>query len=202
MHPRGGGGGFLAGPGGAVAYLSTAWGKEEEQALGMRVGSHRDQALAEVLIVLVAVRAWRPVWALRPCRLQVRSDSTAAIGAVRKMRSKIAAINAVVRELALTVATSPTGLCINLRHLLGARNAWADALSRLAEPGSGAVVPGPLRSLPRAELEVRGEGWWKAGGVKEGAPEGGSVMEEGEMDVDGAEECREGAGQGRAQSSL
>ena len=137
----------------------------------MRTGDHRDQALAETMAVLIGIRLWRAVWALRPCRVQVKSDSTAAIGAIRKLRSKAPGINAVVRELSLTIATTPTGLTVDLRHLPGVKNAWADALSRLAEPGSGAVVPGPLRALAAATQEERGPGWWKACGVQGVGPE-------------------------------
>ena len=97
--------------------------------------------------------------------MQGRSDSMATIGAVAKLRSKSKAMNAIIRELALDMATSVHGFTLVLRHLAGDRNQWADALSRLMEPGSGMVVPGPLRALPRREVADRGAEWWKAGGV-------------------------------------
>ena len=33
---------------------------------------------------------------------------------------------------------------LEFAHVRGTNNEWADALSRLAQPGSGAVVPGPI----------------------------------------------------------
>ena len=90
----------------------------------------------------------------------------ATIGAFTKNRSRSAAINSIVREAALDIAGSVHGFLLVLRHLAGERNQWADALSRLMEPGSGMVVPGPLRALPRREVAPRTAGWWRAGGVE------------------------------------
>ena len=114
----------------------------------------------EALIVLVAVRAWKEVWSSCPTRLLIRSDSMATLGAIDKMRSSNVAMNRVMRELAAERLLARFGLTFRLRHIAGARNEWADALSRLYAPGSAATVPGPLRSLRRREVAPRGAAFW------------------------------------------
>ena len=157
-----GGGAFLSGPDGLSQYLAVAWDEHDGEELGIVIGSNRQQATVEALSILVAVRAWRHVWSTRPTALKVKSDSMSAIGAVQKMRSGNSALNRIVRELAIEKAYAPHGLTFRLRHLKGDHNEWADALSRLAQPGSGAVVPGPLRCLRQPALEARGPAWWQA----------------------------------------
>ena len=156
-------------------WFSTPWGEDDVRTLGVVVGSHRHQATFEALAVLVAIRAWAHMWAGANTVVRGKSDSMATIGAVGKLRSGSRAINAIVREVALDMSAHPTGFALELQHLAGDRNQWADALSRLMEPGSGAVVPGPLRALRRREVAERGASWWRAGGV-----EAEVVCEEGE----------------------
>ena len=160
-----GGGGFLADGGVPTEWFSTTWGAEDEEHLRVVVGSHRFQSTFEALALLVAVRAWAHLWTGAPSIIQGRSDAMAAIGAFHKGRSQAPAMNAVVRELNLDIASTPHGFALELRHLPGERNQWADSLSRLMEPGSGAVVPGPLRAFRRREVSARGTSWWRAGGV-------------------------------------
>ena len=50
------------------------------------------------------------------------------------------------------------------QHLPGRRNLWADALSRIAQPGSGAVIPAALLDAQRATPPVRDAAWWRADG--------------------------------------
>eukprot|EP00972_Heterocapsa_arctica_P014190 2089305-Heterocapsa_arctica.AAC.1 len=50
---------------------------------------------------------------------------------------------------------------LEFAHVAGKRNEWADALSRLAEPGSGATVPGPLRGAKQRRLPRRDRRWWR-----------------------------------------
>ena len=84
----------------------------------------------------------------------------AALLAWRKQRSKIAAINAVTREVALDLAE---GLYTvdHLVHLPGRLNCWADKLSRLYAPGSGATVPAELVGIPRFTPPLRTDSWWR-----------------------------------------
>ena len=75
------------------------------------------------------------------------------------------------------------------QHIRGERNAWCDALSRLAQPGSGARVPPPLAGLPRTAAPPRGPTDWVTLDLQEGeypkeaagdkdAPEGPGISDE------------------------
>ena len=130
--------------------------------------------------VRMLARAWAGRWTKEPTIVRCRSDSMAAIGAVeRGGSSKSPATNMILKELALVIALSPTGLRIQVSHIRGDNNAWADALSRIHQPGSGARVPGPLRALPPTQVPARGPGWWVLEGLKErvttALAEGGAV---------------------------
>ena len=163
-----GGGGFLSVNGSPSAYFYTEWGPEDVESLGIAIGDHRCQALAETFVVLVAVRAWAPRWASQPTSVYGRSDAMAAIGAVEKLGStRSVAINKVLKELALVMALAPSGLRVKLQHIRGDRNQWADALSRIHQPGSGARVPAPLLGCERTRLDTRSSAWWRTAGVPE-----------------------------------
>ena len=77
-----------------------------------------------------------------------------------KGRSMRAAMNKVAAETALLQARARDSFTLALQHIPGAHNQWADALSRLAEPGSGAAVPPPLAHLPRTPAPPRGPAAW------------------------------------------
>ena len=87
-----------ASPWGLGAILSDADGNPLEwlacpvspldcQILGVTVGDCRGQAVLEALALLVALRTWAPRWCKQRVRAHVRSDSTAALGAVQKLAS-------------------------------------------------------------------------------------------------------------------
>ena len=123
-------------------------------------GDCRQQALWELLVILVAVQVWAGSDLLagdRRLRLEVRSDSRAAIGAACNLRSKCPRCNDVAAELALLRAEE--GASIELfAHIPGVDNVWADALSRLSAPDR-ASVPRELLAVPRASVpELR----WRA----------------------------------------
>ena len=163
-----GGGAFMSKGAEPVAWLATAWSEEDVAHLGLRIGDHRDQALAELLVVVVAARVWASWWSQTPTVLTTRSDSIAALGALEKgasTRSK--AMNYLVQEFTLLLASSFEELRLRYKHVPGSRNEWADALSRLAQPGSGAQVPGPLRHLAQTPVPPRAPAWWLLEGPKE-----------------------------------
>ena len=163
-----GGGAFLSDSSGPVAWLATTWGKEDEEHLGLRVGDHRDQALVELLVIVIAARVWAPLWAKTPTMLTTRSDSIAALGALEKGASaRSSAMNYLLQEFTLLLATSFEDLRLRYKHVPGRRNEWADALSRLPQPGSGACVPGPLRAIAPTAVPTRGPGWWLLEGPKQ-----------------------------------
>ena len=172
-----GGGAFLSERGVPVAWWATAWTEEDARECGVKVGDHRSQALVEALAILISVRCWASFWTSLPTVLAVKSDSMAAIGGIEKGgTTRSADINRVLQEIALSIAVSPTGLRLAFQHLPGERNQWADALSRIAQPGSGAQVPAPLLACTKTDVEGRGAGYWLTGlvptEVLEVAPEG------------------------------
>eukprot|EP00973_Karenia_brevis_P001561 211303-Karenia_brevis.AAC.1 len=93
--------------------------------------------------------------------IRIASDSKAVLGAFLKLRSPAPAINVMVRELALDLAEGRYHVDVH-EHIAGTLNVWADALSRLSEPDSGAVIPEPLRHIPQASPGRRNPAWWEA----------------------------------------
>ena len=108
--------------------------------LGVSIGSSSSQAAFEALAILVALRAWAFVWASTKIAVAVRSDSMAALGALSKISSPAVAINKITRELGVDVAWSRYGVEV-WTHVPGKLNLYADALSRLHQPGSKVQVP-------------------------------------------------------------
>ena len=70
-------------------------------------------------------------------------------------------MNRILKELSLEMALAVTGLRISLRHIRGEVNEWADSLSRLTQPGSGARVPAPLLACEHTQLQARDSAWWR-----------------------------------------
>ena len=134
-----------------LAYVSDTITKEDEKRFATRAGRCSDQALWECLAILVGVIAFTPLvgggGGQPPRELRVRTDSAAAEGALRKLRSPDGRVNAVARELALWQAVGQ--LRISYEHLPGADNGCADALSRGSVPDDLADarrLPAPQRS--------------------------------------------------------
>ena len=92
--------------------------------------------------------------------LRVRSDSMAALGAVNKQRSAAPGLAVVMRELALDMAEGTYAVKV-LEHIPGSANVWADALSRLPEPGSGATIPKELEGVVHCKPPMRDSSWWR-----------------------------------------
>jgi hypothetical protein len=115
------------------------------------------------MAVLIGVRMWLPLWRDERLTIRVRSDSAAALGAMRRERSSQPHVNAVVRELALDLAE---GLYkIDVRdHLPGKDNTWADVLSRLSQPGSKEAIPIGLQNVGKQIAPQRDADWWRASG--------------------------------------
>eukprot|EP00929_Paragymnodinium_shiwhaense_P121177 TRINITY_DN93326_c0_g1_i1.p2 TRINITY_DN93326_c0_g1~~TRINITY_DN93326_c0_g1_i1.p2 ORF type:complete len:624 (-),score=62.32 TRINITY_DN93326_c0_g1_i1:111-1853(-) len=156
-------GGILYVGGKVVSCFADAISAEDVSHFGIQVGSSKHQALIELIAILIGVRTWRP-WAQEGrCVLEVSSDSSAALGACLRMRSPCAAMNTVVRELALDLAEGQYHVDI-FSHLPGQQNAWADALSRMHQPGVASGFPGDLASVPRETVAKRSDAWWEAAG--------------------------------------
>ena len=111
--------------------------------------------------MLIALRVWSEFWKYELAVVRVKSDSKAALAAFERERSASAAINTFGRELALERAVAVFEPVLEFVHVRGKNNEWADALSRLSEPGKAAVIPGPLRCIPRCANAVRDGQWWR-----------------------------------------
>jgi hypothetical protein len=115
------------------------------------------------MAVLMGVRIWLPYWKDERLAVRVRSDSAAALGALRRERSSQANVNAVVRELALDLAEGLYSIDIK-EHLPGKMNTWADPLSRLYQPGEEAKLPEGLKNVGRQTMPPRDQAWWRTSG--------------------------------------
>ena len=144
-----------------VAYLADAISADDARKLSIEIGSCRGQAPAEALAILVALRTWVAHWRGKRLALQVRSDSTAALGALGKFGSPSPAVNKVARELSIDVALSAYGVDV-WSHLPAESNVEADALSRWFEPGVTPAVPPRLVHVERSFPAPRGDAWWCA----------------------------------------
>ena len=144
-----------------TAYLYDEVSQFDAQTLGVQVGSCRSQAVLEALAIAVAVRTWLPTWATSRAGVVVRSDSTAALGALGKLASPNAAVNKIAREVSLDVAFSRYGIDV-LEHLPGKLNTLADALSRAFEPGTSFEIPRELENVQHTKVDPRGQSWWQA----------------------------------------
>ena len=89
----------------------------------------------------------------------MRSDSTAALGAISKLRSSSVLVNKVVREISLDLSLGNYAVDA-LAHLPGSENDMADSLSRLLQPGSDAEIPRELLRIPRTKVPLRDDKFW------------------------------------------
>ena len=145
-----------------LAWLSSDVTEEDAQRLGVKVDECGSQSVLESLVILVAVRTWAHVRTKAKARVHVRSDSQAALGALGKVSSPVAAMNMVAREVALDVAVSDYGLEeVSWGHIAGVLNDWADALSRLNAPEPKAV-PAVLAAFEATATPPRDAEWWRA----------------------------------------
>ena len=158
------GGAWFAINGQPYEWLETSWSSDDCHMLQCAIGDCRGQAVWESLIILVAMRIWLPDWGQERIKLVARSDSLAALGALGKLRSKSVHMNLIAAELALDLAEANYEVVIEHAHVKGCDNSWADALSRLAEPGGCFEVPPGLRHVRQRVVPARGRGWWLLSG--------------------------------------
>ena len=142
------------------AYISDAITKEDAERLSFTIGDCKGQAAAEALAILVALRAWLPLWGTTRTAVRVRSDSSAALGALGKLGSTAPHINLVAREVALDVALSRYGVDV-WQHVRAEHNTEADMLSRWSSPDETKKdLPPRLAGTERTQVEQRGRDWW------------------------------------------
>ena len=145
----------------ATAWLADTVQPGDVEQLHIKAGDHRFQAILELLAIAVALRTWLPVWRQRRVLLVTRSDSMAALGALQAVRSTSAAMNVVVREIALDMAEGWYTIDV-IKHIAGVDNGWADALSRLSATEGSKSVPAELTAVPRHTCSLRSGAWWRA----------------------------------------
>ena len=156
-------GGVLFWCGQPWAYFSEPVSQEDIERFSIEVGSCTNQALLETIAILIGVRVWLPLWKDERLTVRIRSDSSAALGAVEREKSNNPRLNEVVRELALDLAEGLYKLDVK-EHLPGKDNTWADILSRLSQPNTDAVIPDALHVVQRQQIPIRDRRWWRASG--------------------------------------
>ena len=153
-------GGVLYLDGRPVEYFAEGISDEDVCRFKIVIGSPRDQALLETLALLIAVRLWKGHIINHEWSTTVRSDSSAALGATCKLRSKDPRMNEVVRELALDLAEGRYELDF-LKHVPGVENVLPDRLSRISQPGAIDTIPTELMTVGRAVAQRRDSSWWE-----------------------------------------
>ena len=144
-----------------VGYVLDGIAPQDAARFGTAPGRCGDQALWEALAILAAICAFGPATfgptpgGLPRRELVVYTDSMAASGALGKLRSKDGHVNVVARQLAWVLAAWQ--MRVYFRHVPGAQNELADALSR-------GVVPPCLRVVRRVPLVPRGHSFWSTDG--------------------------------------
>jgi hypothetical protein len=141
-------------------YLRGVWTPRDCARFGIQFGSFKGQQIWESLIAVVTCRVRLPAFGHKRIKLEIRSDSEAALGSFVKERWCIPALNSIMSELALDVLLCAFEMGVVYAHIAGEADVWADALSRLSEPGGGCVIPEPLTRVRCRSVQERGESWW------------------------------------------
>lgn len=92
--------------------------------------------------------------------LRIRSDSVSTLTLLIKLRTSHG-LGLVAREMALEFGASSYKPLL-FQHIPGLSNDWADALSRLDQPGKGAKIPTSLLSSTRTPVPIRDVEYYQA----------------------------------------
>ena len=103
----------------------------------------------ELLAILISLRLWLKHFECST--VCIHGDAKSALHAGRKQAARSATMNALSGEVGLTVEVYSIELVV--KHLPGAANIDADAISRLA--GGAKSVPTSLRNVERVSPPVR-----------------------------------------------
>eukprot|EP00971_Amphidinium_carterae_P128476 2544912-Amphidinium_carterae.1 len=142
-----------------VSYFSEPVTADDELVLQCRIGDSAAQQTLELLAVLVALRAWRPLWQDAKVELTVKTDSMSALYAVMAMKCKGHGQITVAREIALELADC--AFAPRVAHIRGEHNNIADVLSRLPADSSLAIPP-VLSSAARTSAPARNAAYYTA----------------------------------------
>ena len=130
-----------------IAFFACPLTTDDEHIHGHLIGADTGQQVWEALCILVAMRTWSSYWLACQCSLTIKSDNVSALVMASKL--KITSSELIARELALLLSEA-SYMPRHVVHVPGVMNAWADALSRLSEPGGNYRIPAALRSVPRS----------------------------------------------------
>ena len=135
-----------------LSWFSSNLTKWDEERFNHKIGTDAGQQTWEALCILVALRAWKKMWATQQCSLTIKSDNISALVMASKL--KITSSQLIAREVALELSEAAF-MPRHVVHVPGVMNVWADALSRLSSPRGHYAVPARLLSVPCAEPAKR-----------------------------------------------
>ena len=138
-----------------LEWLASSLDKDDEAMLDLVIGSSTAQQVAETLALLLALRVWIRFLRASAASVDLRGDSTAALGVAGKLSSATPVLNFLAAELALALEAGDVRE-VSTTHVPGSWNVTADALSRLSEPGSPGLVPQALAHVKQRRAPARG----------------------------------------------
>ena len=145
-----------------VAFFASTISELDKSVLSLSgEPSCSDQQVLEAFALLVAMREWAPFWKDKRVVLAVQSDNVATLTMVCKMQPHSERMAIVAREIALDIAHSSVSPD-DAVHIPGIANKAADALSRVAQPGSTGALPAYLSPQLKWECTTRPRDWWKS----------------------------------------
>ncbi len=143
-----------------ISYFADELTEADEEILGAVRGLSDHMTLWEGLVILVALRLWKPAQDSRAVLVHVKSDNISACRVLLKLVAHSPSMNQIARELALDFAECSHPPTI-AEHVPGISNILADALSRLYAP-EAAKVPTALVGIPRISVPPRPRQWWRS----------------------------------------
>lgn len=144
-------GAILIGPTGLpLAWWADVIRLSDRDMFKAPIGDPAFMAEFETLAVLISLSVWQTWLADKRITCLVQSDSSACLGAIRKLCSPSQTVNYIVAEISLRLESLNCNLCFE--HYRNEVNLDADALSRLTE---GKKVPAHLMHLKPAKIPSR-----------------------------------------------
>ena len=140
-----------------IAWISDKIHPEDLDRFSATLGDSAFTTTWEALAILVAFRAWTPVFP-SGTRFALRSDSLGALASIAKSASPSKGLSLILQEIALDEAGQVWGFD-SLTHIPGVSNTVADPLSRLYAPDAK-TIPESLTTVPRTMVPHRIGMWW------------------------------------------
>ena len=150
-------GGVLIADGRPRRYFAEVISDEDREKFSAEKDDPRFITVWEALAILIAIRLWLADAPIET-RIEIKSDSLAAVKAIERGSSRAKALNEVIREIALAEALRGASLPI-VKHIPGIANSVPDALSRLAAPVPS-QLPETLHGVIRSRPQRRDGSFW------------------------------------------